>query len=123
MPNLSHFKFSSKRFEIYISRGSPELKKTVCVCVFFSSNPSKWSGDWRERGARQGLAKLMKDVYRIFREALNWVTAGSDIERGWSDWQNDDRHLGGSYGLGPYVATRDRRRVRIRRRKFEFQAV
>lgn len=39
----------------------------------------------------------------------------------WSDWQNDDRHLGGARGLGPHAATRDCRRVRIRRGKLEFE--
>lgn len=39
----------------------------------------------------------------------------------WSDQQNDDRHLGGAWGMGPHATTRDCRRVRIRRRKFEFE--
>lgn len=39
----------------------------------------------------------------------------------WSDWQNDDRHLGGARGLGPHATTRDCRWVRIRRGKLEFE--
>lgn len=39
----------------------------------------------------------------------------------WSDWQNDDRHLGGARWLGPHATTRDCRWVRIRRGKLEFE--
>lgn len=39
----------------------------------------------------------------------------------WSDWQNDDRHLGGARGVGSHATTRDCRRVRIRRGKLEFE--
>lgn len=73
--------------------------------MIYKKKKKRWDKNWRW-------------ICFCFRSTLS---KGKKEVSCWSDWQNDDRHLGGARGLGPDATTRDCRWVRIRRGKLEFE--